>query len=208
MPCTAPAPQKSQRTAWEIPGRQALPERANRPLLFANRFSHREDTTPGPGQPTSLWLCTAVTSWLHKSFLTSGNKDLAAQQMRDSLLLSSVTISLCRAFCCLLPRELGSCPSCGHRGGPGLWPLSPPGPAAATGAAHLVPCLSSRPPRRGGGEDKCELPSQRQTKGSAPRAFCGAVRGGQRLCFTAVPASNRRKTSISALNCIAKPLIN
>lgn len=45
-------------------------------------------------------------------------------------------------------------------------------------------------------------------KGHCSSGLCGAVKYGQRLRFTAVPASNKGNPSILILNCIAKLLIN
>ena len=52
------------------------------------------------------------------------------------------------------------------------------------------------------------LPREPQTKDAAPQAFCGAVKYGQRLRFTAVTASKKRNPSILILNYFAKLLIN
>lgn len=55
---------------------------------------------------------------------------------------------------------------------------------------------------------KANLTQRAPDKRRCSSAFCAALKCGQRLHFTAVPASNKRNPPISILNCIAKLLIN
>lgn len=150
------------------------------------------------------------------------NKDLSAEQIRDSLLLLLIIISLHRGFNLLFSWKLevphsacftavttevtpGQDTSLSHIIATG--PQSGHLRHASVVADELeskggAPALSW--PRQQGGKDK-RYPQSPTQRTLLLRPF---VKYGQRLRFTAVPASNKRNSSILILNCIAKLLIN